>query len=212
MKDKKRAALQILGTLIILGWIPGNLLKLALLILVWILTWGPLRRGFLVLFTLCIFLFTAMDALAVRRGVFVFSRPDIGGLPLWEPLMWAFFTYHFHHMIQGPPPKFDLRVLPMAVLFSACFGLFQTPHILLIATGTTLALSLLLFHETYDVIYTGYAVLVGTAVEFVGVARGLWHYPDAPVGGVPFWYIPLWGSIGLYMRRMGLPLAERISP
>ncbi len=125
--------------------------------------------------------------------------------------MWAFFTYHFHHMIQGTVPRFEARAIPLAVLFSACFGFFHTHLPLLAATGTVVALSLLLFHEPLDLLYAGYAVAVGTAVEYLGVTRGLWHYPGAPPGGVPFWFIPMWGGIGLYMRRLGLPLEANIS-
>lgn len=211
IQNRARALIQILGTLGVLGWVPGNGLKTALLVALWGLTWGHVRRGTLAVFFMCVLLFTTMDALAVRRGVFVFAQPNVWGLPIWETLMWAFFTYHFHHMIRGASPRFDVRVLPLAVLFSMCFGIFHTHLPLLIATGSVVALSLLLFHDPLDLIYAGYAVVVGTAVEYLGVARGLWHYPGSPPGGVPFWYIPMWGGIGLYMRRLGLPLDEKLS-
>jgi len=41
------------------------------------------------------------------------------------------------------------------------------------------------------------------------VHSGQWGYPGNPPGGVPLWFITMWGGIGLFMRRLIVPILER---
>ena len=69
-----------------------------------------------------------------------------------------------------------------------------------------LALALGFFHERQDLIYLGYMAVVGALVEYCGVWSGQWHYPGDSFGGVPLWFATMWGGIGLFTRRLILPL------
>ena len=81
---------------------------------------------------------------------------------------------------------------------------------LLVVTSALLLVGLFLFHKPLDLAHTGYLILLGAAIEYTGVyGGGQWHYPDDPVGGVPFWFIDLWGDVGLFMRRLILPILAR---
>ena len=76
-------------------------------------------------------------------------------------------------------------------------------------TATLLVIGLLLFHEPQDLAYTGYMILLGAAIEYTGVYSGQWGYPGEPLGGVPLWFITLWGGVGLLLRRLVLPFVQR---
>jgi hypothetical protein len=51
-------------------------------------------------------------------------------------------------------------------------------------------------------------VLLGAVVEYTGVNAGQWSYPGDVPGGVPLWFATMWGGIGLFFRRLILPLVE----
>jgi hypothetical protein len=65
------------------------------------------------------------------------------------------------------------------------------------------------FHDVHDLAYAGYMILLGAAVEYAGVYAGLWSYPGDPSGGVPLWFITMWGGVGLFLRRLALPIVSK---
>lgn len=207
------SALQLVATLLILAFVPGNWLKLVLLLLVWIATFrGPTPRELLCYVAVCA-LFAAMDILAVRQGVFLFAHPDVAGLPVWEYFMWGFYVLHVTRLLGGPPPPARLRLAaPLAIAFALPFSTLQDPRLLLLASGAALGLALLFFHEPWDLAYAGYTLLVGALVEYAGVWSGQWHYPDDPPGGVAFWFLTMWAGIGLFIRRLIVPLLAGAFP
>jgi hypothetical protein len=97
----------------------------------------------------------------------------------------------------------------LALLYSAAFAGIPDQDLLLVASGTLLVVGLILFHEPLDLAYTGYMVLLGAAVEYTGVWSGQWYYPGNPAGGVPLWFVTLWGGVGLFLRRLVLPILAR---
>ena len=94
-------------------------------------------------------------------------------------------------------------------MFAAAFGLIPDQVILLWVTAVLLAIGLGFFHECRDLAYVGYMVLLGAAVEYTGVHSGEWFYPNDPMGGVPLWFVTLWGGVGLFLRRLVLPILVR---
>jgi hypothetical protein len=68
------------------------------------------------------------------------------------------------------------------------------------------------FHEKLDLAYAGYMILVGALIEYTGVWSAQWGYPGSPPGGVPLWFITMWGGVGLFTRRLVLPILRRYSP
>jgi hypothetical protein len=72
-----------------------------------------------------------------------------------------------------------------------------------------LVLLFAMYHEPMDFVYAGYMAVVGELVEHVGEATGQWHYPGQSWDGVPLWLLPLWAGVGLFTRRLVLPLLRQ---
>ena len=194
--------------MIVLGWIPGNAVKLAVMVVVWGIGFGRLARMELAAAGLINLLFIAMDEAALRQGVFLFRRPDAIGLPVYEFFIWGFYILHLLRYLDGPSanPRRLLWAFGMALVFSVCFSTIKDPVLLAAAAGGVLAMSLVLFHEPMDLAYTIYMTGTGALVEYTGTGTGQWTYPNAPIGGVPLWSFAMWAGIGLFTRRILLPL------
>jgi len=200
-------AVQLAATLLVLSLRIENVLKLAAFAAIWALTFRRVSPREIVCFLVVSTLFSLMDIMAVRQGVFAFSHPDVAGLPVWEYFMWGFLILHILRTLDGPAPAPRWRLaLPLAALFALPFGSLSNPWMLLAASACVLALSLVLFHETRDIYYVAYTVLLGAAFEYVGVWSGQWQYPRHPIGGVELWAVTMWAGIGLFARRLVLPL------
>ena len=213
MSSKNLIFLQIPGTLLILGFVPGNGLKLLALSVLWALTFGRLNRAEAALaLSACLF-FTGMNAAALRQGSFAFRHPDLLGMPVYEVFMWGFYLLHAQRLLGDQPPHGRrLAVWILALLFAAAFTVIPDAALLLAVTGFLLFAGLILFHEPMDLAYAGYMILLGAAIEYTGVWTGQWHYPGSPGGGVPLWFITMWGGIGLFLRRLALPMLARFGP
>jgi hypothetical protein len=200
-------ASQLAATLLVLALLEGNLNKLIAFVLVWSpIFWRASIRQWIVFVSLCC-LFSIMDIMAVRQGVFRFTYPDVAGLPIWEFLMWGYIVLHILLILDGPVPKTPLRlVLPLAIVFALPFATVTDPSVLLVASGVALGISLLFFHEPLDFLYLTYAVILGAIFEYTGVWSGQWSYPGDPPGGVAFWFVTMWAGVGLFARRLLLPL------
>ena len=209
MQSRFLLGVQIPAVLAILAWLPGNVGKLAALLALWCFTFGPLHlreRFFFV--GVCIF-FTAMNALSLRQGIFAFTEPDVLGMPVYELFMWGFYLLHTTRLLGGPVPQGRRReAWALALLVAAAFGGIADAQVLLAVTGLLLMVGLALFHTRFDLAYVAYLVALGAAVEYTGVHSGQWHYPGDPVGGVPLWFVTLWGSVGLFLRRLIVPLLQ----
>jgi hypothetical protein len=205
--DKSLLFLQLIATLAILAFVPGNGWKLAAFIATWIVTTRRISTKELVCYIGVCVLFSAMDIMAVHQRVFFFSHPDIAGLPIWEFFMWGFFVLHTLRMLNGPPsPTAPLRALPFAILMALPFMTIADQLWLMIAASGALAVGLVFFHEQDDLKYVGYMMLIGALFEYTGVWSNQWSYPGNPIGGVPFWFVAMWGGVGLYARRLLSPL------
>jgi hypothetical protein len=213
-----RYVAQLVLTLCILAFVPGNAVKLALLLPIWILTFGRVSRAELLLFVAASLFCSAMNATALHQGIFAFTSPDVLRMPVWELAMWGFYLLHTRRMLAGfdPTPMFSGRwwVWLLAGLYAAAFASITEPGMLMLSTACLLGIGLALHHEPADFAYTGYMIALGAAVEYTGVHAGLWHYPGSPPGGVPAWFITLWGGVGFFLCRLvgpwldpGRPLA-----
>jgi uncharacterized membrane protein YoaT (DUF817 family) len=207
--SRLRLLLQIPATLAILAWLPGNASKLLALLVLWLLTFGPIRQRERVLYaTACLF-FTGMNALSLRQGIFSFSRPDLLGMPLYELFMWGFYLLHSWRVLGGPAPQGrQLSAWILALLYAAAFGGIADGNTLLAVSGLLLLGGLALFHTPQDLAYVAYLVALGAAIEYTGVYSGQWNYPGHPLTGVPLWFVTLWGGVGLFLHRLIVPLLE----
>jgi hypothetical protein len=210
MSETSRYLLQLLGTLLVLAFVPSNLGKLAVFLLLWGYTFGRLSRpewGFVAL--ACLF-FTGMNAASLHQGIFAFADPDVLRMPVYEFFMWGFYLLHTKRLFGGAAPQGRrLFVWISALLYSVAFATIVDQQVLLLVTGVLLGAGLLVFHEPLDIAYCSYMVFLGALVEYTGVHSGQWHYPGDPIGGVPLWFVTLWGGVGLFLRRLALPILAR---
>lgn len=205
--------LQIPATLAIIAWVPGNLSKLASLGVLWALTFQTIDKSEILLFAgVCIF-FTVMNTLSLQQGIFAFSSPDLLGMPSYELFMWGFYILHIKRMLNGTAPEGKRAwVWLLALLYATCFATLTNATSLLGVTAALLLIGLAFFHEPLDWAYTGYMIALGAAIEYTGVYSGQWHYPGNPIGGVPFWFITLWGGVGWFFHRLVMPLLQPKQP
>ena len=198
---------QLAGTLAILGSPIANTEKLAAFLLWWALTFRRVRREELALYALGCAVFTALDALSVGRGVFRFAHPDLLGLPRYELALWGFYLVHATRALgMRAAARPGWPVWALLVAFAPAFAVSADPRLVLGWSGAVLAVALARFHDRGDLAFVGYLVVLGTAVELVGVRSGEWSYPS---GGVPAWSVTMWGGVGFFLHRLVLPLLGR---
>ncbi len=205
--------LQVPVSLAIIAGVPGNWTKLGGLLALWLLTFRRLSQAEWMLYAGACAFFTVMNTLSLRQGIFAFTAPDVLGMPVYELFMWGFYLLHVKRVVNGPapqaPPLQVWSVWILALLYAVAFSTIADSNTLLAVTAALLLFGIFLFHERFDLLYTGYMVLLGAAFEYTGVLSGQWAYPGNPPGGVPLWFITLWGGVGLFLRRLLLPLLHR---
>ena len=207
--------LQLGATGAVLGWLPGNAIKLLAMMLVWGIGFGRISRRELMLMAGVNLLFSAMDLAALYSGVFWFQHPDLLGLPIYEFFMWGFFTLHalrFVGAVPKAPPL--LPSLALTALFATPFVTINQPSFLFCASSVVLIGVLAIFRDPVNFAYAGYMIAIGCLIEYIGVWTGQWAYPGPPPGGVALWFIPMWGGVGLVTGLLLGPLVypgERVS-
>jgi hypothetical protein len=152
-------------------------------------------------------LFVLMNQAALKQGIFAFNHPDFLGMPAYEFLTWGFYALHTIRFLNGPPPQGRwITVVVATGAFALLFGTIAAPNLLFLATASKLVVFFAMYHEPMDLAYAGYMAVVGELVEHVGQSIDQWHYPGRPWGGVPLWLLTLWAGVGLFTRRLVLPL------
>lgn len=198
-------------TLVQISTIEHSWLLAAMLPVQWALVFRPIARREWALFALVAPFFVAQNYVALRAGAFAFRQQDFLLMPWHEPVLWMGWYLHLIRFMGEPPRAVPLRwtawagLLATVVAFSAFGG---DTRALNLATAVSSAVLLALFHRPADLAWGLCAVAMGLAVEGVGVAGGLWSYPDGGAWPIPFWSGPMWLSVGLLGRRFVLPLAE----
>jgi hypothetical protein len=206
--DLRQALLQVAVTLVVLAWVPGSVAKALTLLGLWALLFWPLRRAeWLMVVVVCLF-FTGMNASALKQGIFQFREPDVLGMPVWELVMWGFYLLHVYRFWGDAPPTGRRQTTiawALGLAFAAAFPVVADQTQLFIVTALVLSVALVFFHDRLDLAYAGHMVVLGACVEYVGVHSGQWSYPIDMPGGVPPWFVTMWGGIGLFFRRLVLP-------
>jgi len=207
LSDRGWLAIQGVGTLSILASPLPNFVKAVLLLALWKVSFRGISRPEWMVFAIANVFFTIMNILSLRQGIFFFVSPDLLGLPYYEFFMWGFYLLHLKRVLNGPlPPPADIKLWLLFVAFAACFSAIHNPYVLLLATGGLVGWGLYWHHDNCDLQHVLYTVALGGAIEYIGVHSGEWAYPGDPPGGVPFWFVTLWGGIGFFFRRLILPL------
>lgn len=198
---------QLAVTAAVLGWLPGNVIKLTAMVVVWAITFRRISSRELMTMVGVNVLFSLMNLGALHSGVFRFRHPDLLGLPIYEFFMWGFYTLHALRFVGRKPESPRLTFsLVLATLFAVPFLTVAQPIVLFFASSIVLIVSLAVLREPVDYTYTAYLIAVGCVIEYVGVWTGQWTYPAAPLGGVALWFIPMWGGVGLFTGRLLAPL------
>lgn len=193
-------------------WVVRHSLVLCVLLSVlWFFLFRPLcRREFLLFIVAGIFI-TIQNYSVLLTGAFTFARQDFLLMPYYEPLLWGFYFLslkRFFDRDQGVSlqwPAF-LGLGFMSVAFSFFAGTVWHSVAVFVATGGVLAL----FHTRQDLAHAAYTLALGFAVELLGVSTGEWSYPDPDFFGIPFWFAPMWISVGLLGRRLLFPLVAAL--
>ena len=169
-------ALQLAATAAILAWVPGNTEKLLSFLVIWAIGFGRLRPVELLVVTGVNLLFVGMNYAALGKGVFTFSNPDVLRMPVYEFVMWGFYTLNTLRFLGGsPPPGKAWLALPVAALFALPFATVGDAGTLAVASGSALLIAVVFYHQPMDFAYLGYMLIMGVVIEYVGVATGQWR-------------------------------------
>ena len=205
--QRARLLLQLLATVAVLGWLPDNSIKLVTMLIIWGLGFGRIRKSELLVMGSVNSVFFILNFAALRRGIFAFNHPDFLQMPVYEFLMWGFYTLHAIRFLGGARPSTNWFIaLSAAGAFALPFVSLTDPDLLVAISAGVLVIYLALFHDPMDLAYAGYLAGLGTLVEYTGVWTGQWHYPGAYYGGVPLWFLTMWAGVGLFTRRILLPI------
>lgn len=199
--------LQVPLVLLILAFIPGNFLKLVCIVLVSILGFGRLSKREIFLFISSSIVFSLLNIATLSHHIFAFNHPDLFGLPYYEFFMWGFYLLHTNRLLEGEQPKQNIWAIALlALLYAAAFAFIENTNVLLLTTSLLLITNLAFYHERMDILYTLYFIILGAFIEYTGVHSGQWHYFTEQIGGVPLWFVTLWGGVGFFLRRLVSPL------
>lgn len=208
--ERWTAFLQLAITLGVLALPMNPVAKAVVLLLVWAVTFRRVSLSDALLFGLSCIVFTIMNILAIQGGVFRFENPTVATLPAYEFFMWGFYFLHMRRLLGEDIPGLTWAAALGTVAFALPFLVFmgQSTHLFLLSGA--LAVLLVLFHRKGDLLYGGYALLLGLAIEWVGVSSGEWSYPGSHYG-VPPWSYAMWAGCGIVLRRFAAPLADTLA-
>lgn len=192
-------------------WLSDNLLILLLLLINWGVLLRPFTKSDLILFVMGQLIFVPNNIMAVKNGTFTFTQPDLLGLPVWEYFMWGYYFVVVQRWCQGTPKVGTAlkKWMGGAVLFAMCFSSVQNMNILLFSSCLIVLTALLRARDPMTFKYFIVMVGMGTIVEAAGLAAGHWTYPQGHIGGLPLWYIPMWGGTGVFFHKIAVP-TERL--
>jgi hypothetical protein len=153
-------------------------------------------------------IFVPMDIATIHQGAFRFTTPDVLGLPYYEFLMWGFYVLNAIRFWGAESPQAGSIALAIGllVLFALPFSFIRDYRLLFVVSAIALAIGIGFFHERRDIAFTGYMIAIGAVIEYTGVPSHQWIYSGPTLCGVPLWFITMWGGVGLFTHRLGLPL------
>lgn len=209
--QKVKSIMGVLVTLSVIHFIENSLTILVILLPFWNFLFRPWRRKDFVMFLVASLFFLIQNYAVLKTGGFSFKHKDILLMPYYEPFMWGFYYLTITRFIGEQPGthRLEAKVFLGMLLTGAAFSLFAgNSKNLLIFTGISTSILILMFHERHDLLYALCALVLGIVVEIFGVLTGLWSYPAPDFLGIPFWFATMWVSVGILGRRLLVPLAE----
>ncbi len=194
---------QFVVTMAIAALMPEGLLKCAVLLGVWTLTFLPLQKKEIIFFCVCSTVLTAGNYGALARQNFVFTHRDVLLMPYHEMFIWGFYALNAVRLIGVAPAQqgSKMQLAAFAILFSTAFALLTSEIYLTLSAAVIFAAALSQFRSQRDMQYAGYFLAMGCVVEFLGIRLGLWSYPRAGYFALPLWGPLLWANTGLLIGR-----------
>ena len=156
----------------------------------------------------------AIEGLHQRAGVWVSASGPDAALPWW--IAGAYFAalvlagWGFAWIGDRPGaalpdrPRWTLAVemVTLAALFAAPIGLHRYELGFALAMTGLLVGRLARWWAPGDLAVAAVAIALDLAVESCLVAAALYHYANTSWLPLPLWLAPLWGCIGLSLRRV----------
>ena len=199
--------IQLLFTVFWIATPVNGVLKIAVLLVFWIITFYPFNRFEIAVFFIVSVLYSFGNILSVQKEVFYFKNPELFGLPYYEYFMWGFYFLHTMRVLTPlNQPHFEFKAIPLAMFFSASFSLTNDPFILPLLSFVALGFLLLFYHSSDDLRYMAYFVLFGMILEIIGVLSDQWGYPAPHKTAVAPWFFCLFAGSGIICYRIALPL------
>jgi hypothetical protein len=176
----------------------------------WVLIFWPMSKSDILAFLIASIFIIGQNYIVLQNEQFIFSHQDFLLMPYYEPLLWGFYLLNLKRFFaeQKPAKKIGLRPIWGLVLLSLTFGIFSRTDWHTMAVFAATGILLLLFHSKQDIQHGLYALGMGFVVETFGVTTGHWSYPDPDLLGIPYWFAPMWISVGLLGRRFLFPLVH----
>jgi uncharacterized membrane protein YoaT (DUF817 family) len=121
--------------------------------------------------------------------------------------MWGFYLVHARRMTcRASVPRPGIPLMAASAAYCAVFAAVTDADLLLLLTLPMLAGLLACDRDRQSRRCALYLIAVGALFEYSGVWSGAWSYPHHPIGGVPVWFITLWGGAGFFLARFLHPL------
>ncbi|MBC7359503.1 MAG: DUF817 family protein [Desulfacinum sp.] len=167
------------------------------------------------MFVLASVIIVPQNFAATSSGGFSFSRPDVLGMPYYEPMMWGFYSVNIKRWTYGQRDvcaTFSKRNVVAFLATGLIFALFSYDSLLLTLSSSALVLLLFFwFHDKSDLATASYALFMGMVVELFGVHTGQWSYPSPVMLGLPLWSVSMWLSVGILLNRFLVPVSAKLA-
>jgi len=214
MSNKIKYILCLIVTLTIIYFIKHTLIIIPLLLILWYLVFKPFTTEDIFVFLIAVIYIIPQNYIGLKSGIMFFKNQDFLLMPYYEPLMWGFYYIFLKRFINEPQNdlKLSYKILFTLFLTASLFSYFFSYPSYLFATSIILVfILLLLFHEKYDLYYMAITLFLGFIIELFGVQTELWYYPKVNLLKIPYWFSAMWICVGLFCRRLVIPLAKYLS-
>ncbi len=195
---------QLVGTFGMMFFIENTLIALAMMLILWFVTFFPFTKYELIVFVVTCCFYTLGDIVVLNQGIFYFSDTDILGMPYYEPFMWGFYFLHTTRILGGEAPKRALPGLILALIVVVTITYFSNTQLVSWLLIAIVLGGLLVFRTQKDFEYVIYLLGVGIVLEYAGTHFGEWTYN---IDNYLLWWIATWALSGLILYRTIHPIS-----
>lgn len=206
-----RLAFQLIGTVLILLYVPADVPKLIAFIFFWFLSFYPIRPKEFFAFLILSMAMTVVDISTIAQGVFFFTVTSFFGIPYFQTILWGFYFLHWTRVYEKAKlsvwhsrliPATTLVVVVLIILYTV-----ETHNMRLLLLGIFFSFLIAFFHTKTDWVMYLYGAFTGLAIELIGVLSGQWYYTGDFISllGVPIWQFIIWGITAWFVGQILFP-------